>query len=104
MGELLGLRPYGRAFSRSDGPSFRVSWSEDLETISWNDGKLNMDQFRQLGACVHARVAAAMSRSIYGMKPQLHLEELRDRFSNQESGYSFVQDPANGLRSEYLKQ
>jgi hypothetical protein len=29
-GELLSLRSYGRAFSRSDGPSFRVNWSEDL--------------------------------------------------------------------------
>ncbi|KAK3680383.1 hypothetical protein LTR37_021276 [Vermiconidia calcicola] len=29
MGELLSLRTYGRAISRSDGPSFRVQWSED---------------------------------------------------------------------------
>jgi hypothetical protein len=50
MGELLSLRSYGRAFSRSDGPSFRVNWSEDSKTISWADEKVSMDQFRELGA------------------------------------------------------
>jgi hypothetical protein len=34
MGELLSLRSYGRAFSRSDGSSFRVNWSDDSETVS----------------------------------------------------------------------
>lgn len=103
MGELLSLRSYGRAFSRSDGPSFRVNWSDDLETISWNDGKLTIDQFRELGARVYDCAAAAISRLMYGLEPQLELKDVRDKFSNYESGYSFVQDPANGLRSEYLK-
>ena len=103
MGELLSLRSYGRAFSRSDGPSFRVNWSEDLETISWADGKMSMDQFRELGARVYDSAVASMSRLMYGLEPQLQLKDIQDRFSAHEYGYSFVQDPANGLRSEYLK-
>jgi hypothetical protein len=103
MGELLSLRSYGRAFSRSDGPSFRVNWSEGLEMISWADGKLSMDQFRELGARVYDSAVASMSRLMYGLEPQLQLKDIRDRFSVHEYGYSFVQDPANGLRSEYLK-
>jgi hypothetical protein len=102
-GELLSLRSYGRAFSRSDGPSFRVSWSDDSETVSWNDGKITMSQFRGLGTRVYDRVVAAMSRLMYGLHPDLDLKKTKDRTSDHESGYSFVQDPGNNLRSDYLK-
>jgi hypothetical protein len=94
IGALLSLRSYGRAFSRSNGPSFRVNWSDD--------GKTTMSQFRGLGTRVHDRVAAAMSRLMYGLQPDLDLKKIGDRMSNHESGYSFVQDLA-ALRSEYLK-
>jgi hypothetical protein len=40
---------------------------------------------------------------MYGLEPQLQLKTIRDRFSDYEYGYSFVQDPANRLRSEYFK-
>lgn len=43
-GELLGLRSYGRAFSRSNGPSFRVNWDKDGQTVCWDSGALSMDQ------------------------------------------------------------
>lgn len=46
---------------------------------------------------------ASMSRLMYGLQPQLRLKDIQDRFSAHEYGYSFVQEPANGLRSEYLK-
>ena len=49
MGELLGLRAYGRKILRADGPSFRVDWSLDAETVQWDEGRLTMAQFRQLG-------------------------------------------------------
>jgi hypothetical protein len=102
ISELLSLRSYGRAFFRSNGPSFRVNWSDDSETVSWNDGKIKMSQFRGLGTGAHDRVAAAMSRLMYGLHPDLDLKKLKDRMSNHESGYSFAQDPGNTLNSEYL--
>jgi hypothetical protein len=34
IGELLSLRSYGRALSRTDSPSFRVHWSDNSETVS----------------------------------------------------------------------
>jgi hypothetical protein len=39
---------------------------------------------------------------IYGTPVKIDLEKLRDRLSNQDQGYSFVQDPANDLSSAYL--
>jgi len=44
-----------------------------------------------------------MSRLMYGLHPDLDLKKIKDMMSNHESGYSFVQDPGNDLRSEYLK-
>jgi hypothetical protein len=46
MGELLSLRSYGRASSRSDGSSFRVRWSADGQIVSWAEGSLTMAQSR----------------------------------------------------------
>lgn len=47
VGELLGLQAYRRAISRSDGPSSRVGWSEDGETLRWDGAELSMKAFRQ---------------------------------------------------------
>ena len=102
MGELLSLRACGRAFSRADGPSFRVRWSEDSEMVSWDDGQISIDQFRRLGQVVLRTVEASMARLMYGLTPQIRLEGIRDQWSNQTPGYSFVSDPANNLASAYL--
>ena len=102
MGELLSLRACGRAFSRADGPSFRVRWSEDSETVSWDDGQISMDQFRRLGQVVLRSVEESVTCLMYGLTPRIRLEDFRDQWSNQTPGYSFVSDPANNLASAYL--
>jgi hypothetical protein len=49
IGEPLSLRAYGRTVSRTDGPAFRVEWSEQDATVKWDEGKMNMEQSRALG-------------------------------------------------------
>lgn len=102
MGELLSLRSFGRAASRADGPSFRVSWSDDAHIISWYDGRIDMEQFRSLGEVVLQSIRTSVARLMYGLLPQTRLEGLRDQWSNQTPSYSFVQDSANDLASAYL--
>lgn len=106
MGELISLRSYGRAISRSDGPTFRVNWSEDSQQVSWDTGKetgkLTMDQFRQLGCSTRANASTSLARLMYGWMPTIRLTGLRDTLSNQKKGYSFVQEPANKLTMAYL--
>lgn len=107
MGELLSLRSYGRALSRSDGPSFRVSWSEDSQTVSWDAGedigRLTMEELRDLGAAAVSSATDSLDRLMYGLKPSIDLSQLRDRLSNSTHGYSFVKDPANKLSTAYLE-
>jgi predicted Fe-S protein YdhL (DUF1289 family) len=102
MGELLSLRSFGRAASRADGPSFRVSWSDDAQTISWYDGRIDMNQFRNLGEVVLQSVRTSIAHLMYGALPETRLEGLRDHWSNKTPSYSFVQDSANDLASAYL--
>ncbi|KAI4192683.1 MAG: hypothetical protein LQ350_008592, partial [Teloschistes chrysophthalmus] len=102
MGELLSLRSYGRAISRSDGPSFRVQWSNDSETVMWNGAKLSMKHFRQLGHHAVQTATTLIARLMYGVRPTIRLGSIRDSISNVAQGYSFIQDPANGLATAYL--
>jgi len=102
MGELLSLRAYGRSLSRSDGPSFRVQWSEDSETIAWNDGKITMNKIRQLGRHAYQSATDTLDRLMYGLQPVIRPQGVRDNLANTTQGYSFIQDPSNHLSTVYL--
>lgn len=103
LGELLSLRSYGRAFSRTDGPSFRVRWSDDGETISWADGKLCLREFRSLAQRSMDSGNALLREMMYGIRPNFDLSRLHDDMSVTKQGYSFVQDPRNNLAIKYLE-
>jgi hypothetical protein len=100
--ELLSLRAYGRILSRKYGPSFRVHWSDDSETVTWGGGKLKIDQLRRLGSKAIESETNSLTRLMRGLKPTLQLENVRDRLSNYTQDYSFVHDSANKLDSGYL--
>lgn len=103
MGELLSLRSYGRAISRSDGPSFRVQWSDDSQIVMWNGDKLSMDHFRQLDCHALETATTLITRLMYGVRPTMRLYSIRDSISNVAQGYSFLQDPTNGLATAHLQ-
>ncbi|KAM0722087.1 hypothetical protein Q7P37_003013 [Cladosporium fusiforme] len=102
LGELLSLRSYGRAFSRTDGPSFRVRWSDDGETVSWADGKLRLSEFRSFAQRAVDSADEFLREMMYGMRPRFDLTRFRDDMSVTKQGYSFVQDPRNDLATKYL--
>jgi hypothetical protein len=105
LGELLSLLCYGLSLRRSAAPAFWVEWSDDSETISWNsESSLSIDQFR--GIVLKALVCAReqMSHLLFNWEPLMpDFKKLRDRLSNVSSGYSFVVEPANGLRDGYIQ-
>ncbi|KAG9196772.1 hypothetical protein G6514_004692, partial [Epicoccum nigrum] len=103
MDELLSLRSYGRAIGRSDGPTFRVTWSEDAETVSWSGFDMTMDQFRKISYDTIAYATAVCRQMMYEWCPKPKLPRIRDRLSNITLGYSFVANPANGLAEAYLE-
>lgn len=103
VGELLSLRAYGRVVSRTDGPTFRVDWSNDGSSVRWDGGELTMSHFRGIGHeslnLVHQSI-----RDLFGVRaPSLDLNSLQDRMSEHKNGYSFVHDNRNGLSHGYLE-
>jgi len=103
VGELLSLRAYGRTVSRTDGPSFRVDWTDDGDVLQWDDGAISMADFRQMGHRVLEMINDLMIDLMSGFHGELDLGKLRDRISDHSQRYSFVQDRSNGLRSAYLE-
>ncbi|KAF6783210.1 hypothetical protein CSOJ01_15923, partial [Colletotrichum sojae] len=102
LGELISLRAYGRALSMSDGPSFRVNWSDDGKILRWDEHRLSMAQFRSLADDVLQRSDSAVDDLMYGWNPGCDLSKVRDRMANTSQGYSFVSEPANNLHEAYL--
>ena len=103
LGEFVSLRSYGRVVARSEGPRFRVSWSDDSQTISWDGGHFTMDQFRRLGSEAVRSATDSANRLLYGLHPSIDLKQIKDRFSNTAQGYSFLEEPVNKLKSAYLE-
>lgn len=103
MGELISLRSYGRSLSRSDGPSFRVLWSEDGQQVSWGEShQLSIADFKQISQDVLQSAAVICDRLMYNWRPNFDLKRVRDKLSNSTQAYSFVSDPANRLSDAYL--
>jgi hypothetical protein len=103
MDELLSLRNYGRAISRSDGPTFRVTWSQNTDIVSWGGVEMTMDQFRKISHDTIDCATAVCRQMMYEWCPESDLTRIRDRLSDTTLGYSFVADPANGLGEAYLE-
>lgn len=103
VGELLSLRAYGRTVSRTDGPTFRVEWSDDGSSVQWDGGKISMAEFRGIGHQATKLVHDCIE-GVFGTRlPGVDLSVLRDRISEHKNGYSFVHDGRNGLTHEYLE-
>jgi hypothetical protein len=64
MGELLSLRSYGRALSRTDGLSFRVNWNDNSKTVSWDSGSLRIADLQRMGQHVIESTKASLGSMI----------------------------------------
>jgi hypothetical protein len=103
VGELLSLRAYGRVVARTDGPAFRVDWTDDGGSVKWEDGTLTMREFRALGHRALCLVQESLDALLVSFRPVLDLNVLCDRISNHTYAYSFVQDPRNNIDSAFLE-
>jgi hypothetical protein len=88
--------------ARTDGSAFRVEWTDDGESVKWEDGILTMDQFRALGRHALNLVQETIGELMGTFRPMMNLSLLRDRISEHRHGYSFVQEPKNDISSAYL--
>lgn len=103
LGEMISLLDYGRSMLRSESPAFFVRWSDDRQTIFFDDHSLHMDQFRDFARSLCDSATDLYDQLMRQWQPEVSLEGIRDSFSNDIPGYSFVSDPANRLNDAYLQ-
>jgi hypothetical protein len=103
INELLSLQDYRCVISRSNSPSFRVTWSEDGQIVSWNNHHLSMAQFQQIGQDSLQATSVVCSQLMYGWSPEVNLSAISDNLSCTAARYSFVTASANGLSKSYLE-
>ncbi|KAJ9419856.1 hypothetical protein QL093DRAFT_2639624 [Fusarium oxysporum] len=72
-------------------PSILFYWSDDGETVSNGSLQLTMDKFPE----------ELCGSLMYGLEPEIDLASVKDDLANSQSGYCFVNHPANGLESAY---
>ena len=71
--------------------------------MSWAVVDLSMDQFRKIRHDTIDCATAVCRQIMYEWRPESDLTRIRDRLSDITLGYSFVDDPANGLEEAYLE-
>ncbi|KIW74523.1 hypothetical protein Z517_11293 [Fonsecaea pedrosoi CBS 271.37] len=103
LGEMISLLDYGRSMLRLELPAFFMRWSDDRQTIFFDDHSLHMDQFRCFARSLSDSAADLYDQLVRQWRPEVSLEGIKDSFSNNTPGYSFVYDPANRLYDVYLQ-
>ncbi|KAJ6780965.1 hypothetical protein PWT90_10273 [Aphanocladium album] len=102
--ELFSLMNYGRVIARTDTPPVLLYWSDDGGSVRWNDSAwLPMAQFRLIAQYYLEESSRLCDELMLGLAPVVNLAGIKDIIANTASGYSFVTEPANKLKSSYLQ-
>jgi hypothetical protein len=98
--EILSWRLYARKVASATLPTAYTSWSQDGETVTYRDSVLTMAEWRAL---IRGQVERA-ERLLRGplllgqeKAPRPRARHLLDVETETRPGYSFTQDPRNGM-------
>jgi hypothetical protein len=102
--EIFCLMAYGRTMAATDTPPFLLRWSDDSQSVSYDDRlTITMDQFRTLPDVVLRMAERLCDTLMYGWQPEVDLGSVKDNLTNRGHGYSFVTHPPNGLVEAYTE-
>jgi hypothetical protein len=102
--EFQSLRDCGRVIARTDMPSFLLRWSDDGQTVFYNDDFiLTMPQYRTLAKHFISKAAELCAELMFDLRPDINLAAVKDDMANTQCGFSFVQHPENGIAEAYLE-
>lgn len=102
--EMFYLMAYGRAMAATDAPPFLLRWSDDSQSVSYDDRlTITMAQFRALPGVALGEAERLCNELLYEFQPKVDLGSIKDSLTNRQHGYSFVTHPENGLREAYME-
>jgi hypothetical protein len=93
--EFQSLRDCGRILARSDPPSFLLRWSDDGNTVYYDDTTITMDKFRAVSKHLVQLGERQCSNLIYDWLPKVDLAQVKDEWGNTRKGFSFIRHPGN---------
>jgi hypothetical protein len=97
MGRLIETLRYGRAIARKEGSRGNISWSPDKETLQLYNQQLIMRAFREMVWSTVRECRAQLPELMFGWEPAVNLSRVVDNMAERRPGWSFVQEPDNGL-------
>ncbi|EXJ83052.1 hypothetical protein A1O3_06869, partial [Capronia epimyces CBS 606.96] len=77
-------------------------WSDDNQTLRFQEHSLHVNQFRQFARSLLDLAREKCDGLMYSWTPPVALHQIHDTMSQTTPGYSFVQDPHNGLQTGFL--
>ncbi len=82
--EMSSLMAYGRAVASSDAPSFLLLWSDDGQSVSYDDClTITMAQFRAFVDVVLGEAERLCDELMYHWKPKVDLGLIKDSLTNR---------------------
>jgi hypothetical protein len=82
LGELLSLRDAGRSMARLETPSYLLRWSEDGQTVFYNNQGFTMDQFRGLVEHLLSTAEKQCQELMFNTLPPVDFSRLVDDLTN----------------------
>lgn len=101
MGCLIETLRYGRAIARKEGSGGNISWSADKETLQLYDQQLTMTAFREMVWSTVRECREQLQELMFGWEPAINLSRIVDNMAERRPGWSFLQEPGNGLHHSF---
>ena len=101
LADFIDLRGYGKTIACRDPPPYYLSWSDDGQTVTYNDKfSLTMQDFRNLSKYFILSAQESSLALLCGLPvPAVDLAKIKDDITNRKVGHSFVKDSSNHVSS-----
>jgi hypothetical protein len=87
--------------ARTDPPSFLLRWSDDGNTLHYDDASITMDEFRVFSDHLIQLGEKQCRGLMYDWLPEVDLAQVKDEWGNTRRGFSFTHHPGNKLADAY---
>lgn len=89
--KFQSLRNFSQVIARTNPPSFFLHWSDNGETVSYEDDfSLIMKSFRELAKHFLVKAKELCDDLMFGLNPVIDLAKVKDNLTNTYYGFSFV--------------
>ena len=102
MAHILELLYQGRTIAKREGRRANLSWSPDGQVLQIDGaGTFSMVQFRTMAWLTIQDCQKLLRELMFHWQPAVDLDAIQDNLTNIQAGWSFLEEPANGLQGSF---